>query len=116
EDSKREGIEGLTISLFNQKQRWVRALGVACTDEQGYFVIDYSIQDTANPPVSPNQPLILTVTDDDRQILHQESQPLFANIGAIDYREIVLEGTPKVIVTPETDDSNNPPRGPRQPR
>lgn len=106
--SEREGIEALMLSLFNENKRWVRALGIACSNEQGYFVIDYPTQGIAEAKVSPAQPLILTVTDNDRQIIHQETLPLFVKLGIIDYREIILDGKLKIVVPPEAEDSTPP--------
>ncbi len=99
----RKGIEGLTVSLFNEEKQWIRELGFVCTDDRGYFVINYPPQDADSdaPDVSPDQPLILTVTDADQQILQQEQQPLFVKIGLIDYREIIISSEPTVCPPPE---------------
>lgn len=107
---QQQGIEGLVISLFDDQNRWIRAIEVACTDERGYFAIRYSIPDSSTDDVvvSPKQPLTLTVTDSDRKILHQEKRPLFVRPGLIDYREIILDGEPKDVVTPEPDDPTPP--------
>ena len=104
-NQKRKGIEGLTVSLFNQKKQWIRKLGFACTNERGYFAIDYLPQnaDSNAPDISPDLPLILTVTNDERQILHQEKQPLFVKIGLIDYREMIISSEPTVCPPPERD-------------
>ncbi len=106
-----QGISELTISLFNEKNRWIRELGFTCTDERGYFAIAYSPQNASPEGVTipDSQPLTLTVTDSDRQILHQEKRPLFVTLGAIDYREIILEPDRKTPNPPEPDDSNTPP-------
>lgn len=106
--SQQQGIEGLTISLFDEQNRWIRAIEIACTNEQGYFAIRYPIPDSSAGVISPKQPLTLTVTDGDRQILHQEKRPLFVRAGLIDYREIILDGEPKDIVTPEPEDPTPP--------
>ena len=104
-----QGIQGLTVSLFNQNNKWVRELGFACTDERGYFAINYRPQ----KDISAKQPLTLTVTNAERQILHQEQQPLCVKIGLIDYREIVLDPERKTETPPEPDDSSPP--GPPKP-
>lgn len=109
----RQGIEGLTVSLFDKEKKWVRELDFTCTNERGYFVIDYLPKDSASdkPTISQSQPLILTVTDRDRQILHQEKRPLFIKLGVIDYREIILDPNQKSKTPPEPDNPKTlPPR------
>lgn len=99
---QRQGIEGLTVSLFDQTDKWVRAINFACTNERGYFFIDYpSVNE--KPTIPSDQPLFLTVTNSDRQILHQEKTPLFIKFGLIDYREILLDLEQKNKTPPEPD-------------
>lgn len=119
-NAQRQGIEGLVLSLFNADQQWIRELGFACTNKQGYFAIDYPAQnsqgdDINSPPVTPEQPLILTVTDRDRQIRYQDPTPLFINLGAIDYREIVLDLDQSPQPCPEPEAPSTPPPGPPKP-
>ncbi|MBE9069176.1 PKD domain-containing protein, partial [Leptolyngbya cf. ectocarpi LEGE 11479] len=113
--SQQKGIEGLILSLFDEQNRWIRAIEIACTDERGYFAIRYPIPDSSAGVVSPKQPLTLTVTDGDRKILHQEKRPLFVRAGLIDYREIILDGEPKDIVTPEPEEPTPPTDLPSKP-
>ncbi|MCM1982222.1 PKD domain-containing protein [Lyngbya confervoides] len=101
-----KGISGLTLSLFDAENRWVRQLGFTCTDSRGYFAISYS-PDPNSPdpnPIPADQPLTLTVTDGDRQILHQEQTPLFVRLGLIDSREIILDPNAEPKTPPEPDD------------
>lgn len=114
---ERQGIAGLTVSLFNEKQRWIRELGFTCTDERGYFALDYSSQTSSPKPsrLSPSQPLILSVTNAEQQILHQEQRPLLIKPGVIDYREIILNPNQEPKTPPEPEQSTQPPTPPSKP-
>jgi hypothetical protein len=111
---QQKGIEGLIISLFDAHNRWIQAIEIICTDERGYFAIRYIVSDSSptNSVISPDQPLTLTVTDDDRQILYQEPNPLFVNIGKIDYRQIILDLDQRPKTPPEPEEPSTPPPGP----
>lgn len=97
---QRRGLEGLTVSLFNQEGRWVREIGLASTDERGYFLIDYP-SENMEVTVASDQPLFLTITDSDRQILYQAEMPLFLKLGSIDYEEISLDPSQQSQTPPE---------------
>jgi hypothetical protein len=101
-DQQRTGMQGLTVSLFNEQKQWIRQLGHACTDERGYFAIAYRVEGQRSQ-IPPSQPLFLTITNPNRQILHQENAPLFVKLGQIDYREIVLTETEVCHTPPESD-------------
>ena len=92
-DTKNQGISGLTVSLFDPKGNWVRALGQACTDDKGFFVITYKRNEKDTIGTVNNtreQPLIPTVSDKNKAVLHQEKEPIFLKIGRIDSRLIIL--------------------------
>lgn len=91
-DTKNQGISGLTVSLFDEKGNWVRALGQACTDEKGFFSITYkrNEKDAKGTINNKEQALIPTVSDKNKTVLHQEKEPLFLKIGQIGSRLIVL--------------------------
>ncbi len=100
-----QGIEKLTVSLFDNEGNWIRELGQACTDENGFFAITYQDEQGHGNEKFKDQPLILTASDKDQQVLHQEEEPLFLEIGKIDYRLIIL-GEEKCVTPPlETKDT-----------
>lgn len=108
-DQDNIGIKGLTVSLFNRKNKWVRELGFACTDELGYFAIIYR-QESEKTNIPGSQELILTVTDEENRILHQEKDQLMVSIGKIDYREIVLSKSDQTCTEPEPGDVDPVPK------
>ena len=100
-DENLKGIKDLTLCLFDENGNWVRELGFASTDERGYFVLTYKEVERREPQIPESQPLILAVSDQESNVLHQESEPLFVKIGQIDYREIVLTDESKVRKPPK---------------
>ena len=87
---------GLTLSLFNQENQWVTELGYTCTDDLGYFELEVS--DPALLKRYAKQPLNLTVTNDDKEVLHREKEPILLSSGRAEHRDIILDkdhcGTP----------------------
>ena len=109
-DTQNRGLSGLTVSLFDQKGNWIRALEQACTDEKGFFVITYKRNEkdalgTVNN--TREQPLIPTVSDKNKAVLHQENEPVFLKIGRIDSRLIILGEDVCDIPPDKIDDDNN---------
>ena len=99
-DKTRAGIMGLTVSLFDEKGKWIREMGYSCTDERGYFAITYSAKEDEKPGA---QRLFLTVTDKEHRVLHREREPLYVRLGWIDYREIIIDDQGDVCLPPEPD-------------
>lgn len=97
-------VNDLTISLFDEAGQWVRELGYDCTNEKGFYSITYEPEKgrgeskgTLNEEVitdkgneKSDKALFLTVTDEEREIIHQEKEALFFAPGQIEYREIIL--------------------------
>ncbi len=104
-DGNNAGLKNMTVSLFDENKQWLQELGFVCTDERGYFALTYPAKAGEQPKIPDTQKLFLTVTGGQRQILHQESEPLFVKIGQIDYREIILTG-PKEVCTPPEPEGN----------
>lgn len=100
-DENLKGVKDLTICLLDENDKWITELGFASTDELGYFVLTYKEEDGREPQIPESQPLILAVTDQESNVLYQESEPLFLKIGQIDYREIVLTDESKVRKPPK---------------
>ena len=104
-DKTRAGIAGLTVSLFDEKGKWIREMGYSCTDERGYFAITYSVKGDEKPEA---QQLFLTVTDKEHRVLHREKEPLYVRLGWIDYREMVIDDQGDVCLPPEPDKDKKP--------
>ena len=104
-DKIRAGIAGLTVSLFDEKGKWIREMGYSCTDERGYFAITYSVKGDEKPGA---QQLFLTVTDKEHRVLHREKEPLYVRLGWIDYREMVIDDQGDVCLPPEPDKDEKP--------
>ncbi len=104
-DETRIGIEGLTVSLFDEKGNWIKQMGYSCTDERGYFAITYSTEEDEK---QREQGLFLTVTDKEHCVLHREREPLYVRLGWIDYREIVIDDQGEVCPPPEPDKDEKP--------
>lgn len=114
-DTKNQGLNGLTVSLFDEQGNWVRALGQACTDEQGFFAITYKRNEKDTSGTINNnreQALIPTLSDKNKTVLHQEKEPIFFKIGQIDSRLIIL-GEDVCDTPPEkiNDDNNGSDKG-----
>ncbi len=52
-DAQRAPQAGLTVALYDPKGAWIRQLGFACTDAQGYFRLDYQESPSPNPNPKP---------------------------------------------------------------
>lgn len=78
-------------------------LGHGCTDELGYFALQYKATENARPPLANNQKLFLTVTDTNRNRLYQAAEPLYVRLGYIDYRLIVIKDPAQICTPPETE-------------
>lgn len=105
------GIPELTVALRDEHDRWVRPLGYTCTNELGYFAITYTFAPNQKPPVAETQPLILAVSNRDRQTIHRETRPTYLKPGISDERLIILENVaPPCDLPPcdrKDDDGNN---------
>jgi hypothetical protein len=80
-------LPGLTVSLFG-KNGWESRLGFTCTDDMGFYtllVADYQL--VASYDCHECLP---TVTDKDKEILHQESQPVVIEQGRTVVRNMII--------------------------
>ncbi len=109
-DSEGTPLSGLTVSLYDEDGEWIRALGFACTDERGYFAIRNNVKSLESVEVPDMPKLILTVTDGDGKILHQETEPLYLKPGQIDYRLMVIKDKGDICPPPCPDDGGEPTR------
>ena len=100
-DDDGNALEGLTVSISDENNNWVRQLGHACTDKRGYYALRYTVEEGQAPAFGENDNLYLTVTDPTYKLLHRETEPLHVSIGHMDYRQIVISGG--VCISPEPD-------------
>lgn len=103
---KADGVasSGLAVSLYDDEEQWVSQLRHSCTDEHGYFVLQYKIAEDEKSPLQDNQKLFLTVTDSNHNKLFRATEPLYIRIGYIDYRLIVIKEPSQICTPPETED------------
>lgn len=93
-------VQDVSVSLYDAQGKWVKELGYACTDEQGYYAIRYTREEKEQEAeresllINTNQSRIglnITVTDKNNNIIHSESEPVHIIVGQIDYRLIILK-------------------------
>ena len=94
---KNRGVDGVTVSLFNQRGEWVKDLGFAGTDQRGYFSL---VVDEGQQARLEEEPLVPTVTDKDGTLLSRQKRPLAAAFGRVEYREISLDQPLKDPIPP----------------
>lgn len=103
-----QGIQGLTISLTNDREQWVRKLGYTCTDERGYFAIAYPPKNRHSDTSVPKESVFLMVSDRDRRVLYRSSEPLSVQLGQMIYREIFLSEDTGCTAPPATEPPDVP--------
>lgn len=103
-DTSQRRVQGLTISLFDTRRQWVRELGYVCTDEKGQFSLKVPDVNGKLSEKYKDKPLYLTVTNDHKDVLHKEDEPLFFAKGKIENREIIFSVDP--CGTPPEDENN----------
>jgi hypothetical protein len=103
-----QGIQGLTVSLVNNQEQWVRELGYACTDERGYFAIAYPPKNRHSDTAIPKESVFLMVSDRDRRVLYRSSEPLSVELGQMIYREIFLSQDTRCTAPPHTEPPDVP--------
>ncbi|OEU63415.1 MAG: hypothetical protein BBJ57_10705 [Desulfobacterales bacterium PC51MH44] len=95
------GLNGLTVSLYDENGSWIEKLGYACTDGRGYYAVRYRVEPEKKQEIPETRELFLTVTDSAFKVLHRETEPLFVKIGQIDFRLIVLEDKGGICEPPQ---------------
>jgi hypothetical protein len=109
-DSSQQTQPDLTIAIYDEKGRWLREFGYACTDQQGAFSIQYPPKGTPAKDISETKKLFLHVTDKGHNLLFKDKTPLFFGIGKLDFRDITLPSDWVPCTPPESaaDDSEVP--------
>ena len=96
-DRSRSGLPDLTVALFDGRERqgaWLRDLGYACSDKQGYFKL--TLRDFGGR----DKPVYLHVLNSKSVALYIDSQPLTPRGGQVDYREIIIGGEARDCTPP----------------
>jgi len=83
-------VKDLTVSLFNEKGKWVRELDYAATDRNGYFSILYPAKGKKRQKAVESLALFIHVSDAAHHTLLRDAVPYRVGIGTADYREIYL--------------------------
>jgi hypothetical protein len=91
---QRTPVAHVTLALY-ARDSWVRELGYACTNEDGYFVIKAAPARTAYPPLSVH---VLR----SGATLHIDPQSIEFELGRVEYREVTLPANGDVCTPPET--------------
>jgi len=108
-DEQGAPLPSLTLSLRDEQGAWIEPLGYACTGDNGYYFLTYQPPARKDAKAIPeSQKLILTVSDSDGSILHQEKEPLYVRISRIDTRNIILGARRKTCVPPEPESKGIP--------
>jgi hypothetical protein len=98
-NKENQPMQGVTVSLYDNQDHWVRQTGYSCTDARGYYALRYTIKQDQKPDFEADDDLYLTVTDSNHRLLHKETDPVYVSIGHIDYRIVIISGD--VCIPPE---------------
>jgi len=86
-DANGNPVEKITVLLLDEKQQPIRTLPYSCTDSKGYYAITLTKEQLPDNKTA----LLLGVTlPGQKKPVVASKEPLFANVGVMNYREIVL--------------------------
>lgn len=108
-DQELRGQSNLTVALFDRSNRWIDAVGHACTDSRGYFQLHYA--PAGEPAAERFREVFIHVSNSKQEVLYRDKKPMKAAIGAVLYREIVL-GDDCATCQPPPGDTDEPPPAP----
>jgi hypothetical protein len=100
-DMKGQAVPQLTIGLYDESNNWIQAIGYGCTDERGYFLMRSQSVGTGASPAGAGERAAaadtkfaarIYVLDSKKNTLQIEKQPLYPQLGSIDFRIIILGG------------------------
>jgi hypothetical protein len=111
-DENAAGIKDLTVSLYDDEGNWVREIEHTSTDESGYFAMTCPEEEKDALKDLEGKKLFLTITDEEHNVLHRESESLPVEIGRMRFREIVLTGKDRETSTPPEPGEGEPTVGP----
>jgi hypothetical protein len=129
-DRAGQGVPRLTIALYDENGNWIRELDYGCTDEHGYFRMQYQRGHT-DPAADPKSAFVpatagsvkraaandsrpaarIYVLDSKKATLQIEKQPLYPQLGEVDFRIIILgaETSPCTPPPPKAGEPAPPP-------
>lgn len=96
-----QGQDRLTVALFDHADRWMEAVGYACTDNRGYFQLRY------DSGAEKLQEIFIHVSNPKQEVLYRDKKPMKAAAGAVQYREIIL-GDDCAACPPPPGDTDEP--------
>jgi hypothetical protein len=96
-DENKKGVSGLTVALYDQSNEWVRELGYACTDQNGYFKLA-----STSSLINKGEQVRLRVLSNQSETLYADQKLLAPGPGQVDYREVVLKAGAQVCGPPVT--------------
>jgi hypothetical protein len=70
--------------------KWLKDLGSVCSDDNGFFSLTVTDKTGKLFEKYEGQALFLTVSKDGKEIIHREKEPLYLEVGTIEYRQIIL--------------------------
>lgn len=86
-DANRNPVEKITVLLLDEKGQPIRTLPYACSDSKGYYAITLTKDQLPDSKTA----LFLGVTlPGQKKPTIVSKEPLYANLGIMNYREIVL--------------------------
>ena len=134
----RTGVPDLTVSLFDDKNRWIEQLGYACTDANGYFILKYKRDTVATEMAKEHLELssnireaqvttgaaatttgtaargiFIHVTDAKKATLYIDQNSLEPKLGEVVYREIILDDEATGCTPPPGGSQPGPGRKPK---
>ncbi|MEY2521179.1 MAG: hypothetical protein QOF24_2938 [Verrucomicrobiota bacterium] len=102
------GQPNLTVATYDRDGRWVRTLGYACTDTNGYFKLSYRrsseklVEETG--ALNKSAEVFIRVSDQKKNVLTTDKNPVQLEMGQVEYREIFL-GSKSASCQPPSDES-----------
>lgn len=103
-DRKFNGVPNLTVALYDRSKHWIKGLGYACTQKNGYFRLE-----SRSSLIGEKRQVYLHVVDHQGAHLYIDKNPLTPTYGMVDYREIILSGEAPVCVPPDQGEGEPPP-------
>jgi hypothetical protein len=91
-----QGVPKLTVALYDRNGRWLKELGYACTEKNGYFRLE-----SRSAVIGQKQQLYIRALNDEGACLYVDGNSLVPAFGVVDYREIILSGDAQVCAPPE---------------
>lgn len=86
-DAGNNPMKGITVFLADGNKQWVRQLGNSCTDDGGNYslTLDDKLIDSMK-----QQPLFLSASDKNKELLYTAKDPVIPTHGIADYQDIHL--------------------------